>query len=120
MATITKPAAPGWKGVSARYRKVKSRFPNPFTLQTQTQIWSGEQWVFDLTLPPMSQATAAAWMAFLHELARDNDNFSLVCANYVPAGVTSPRLVRLVGNEAAWDINDAMMFGISFTVEDDI
>ena len=119
MATITKPSSPGWKAVNARYRKVKRTFPNPYTLQKKTQMWSGESWSFDLTLPPMTETQAASWLTFLHELVRDNDNFSLVCSSYVPAGVSSPRLVRFVGNVTQWSIDDAMMFGMTFVVEDD-
>lgn len=120
MATIVKPASPGWQKVIARYHKVKARYVSPFSLQAQTQLYSGELWGFDLFLPPMTLTQSGAWKTFLHELARDNDNFSFVCANYVPTGVTSPILVRLVGGDVSWDIDEIMFFGMSFSVEADI
>lgn len=119
MATITKPSTPSWNRVVSHFRKVTSRHTSPFSLSTQTQLYSGEAWQFDLFLPSMKQTQAAAWLAFLHELARDNDNFSFACPLYVPAGVSSPRLVRLVSPNISWDINEAMLYGINFSVEDD-
>ena len=41
---------------------------SPFTLQAQTYQWPGEQWLVDVTLPPMDQATAEAWVTFLISL----------------------------------------------------
>lgn len=120
MATISKPSTPGWQRVIARYHKVKSRYVSPYSLQAQTQLFSGDQWSFDLFLPPLTLSQAGAWKSFLHELARDNDNFSFVCANYVPAGVSSPMLVRLTGSDVSWDIDEMMFFGLNFSVEADI
>lgn len=41
---------------------------SPFTLQAQTYEWPGEEWQVDVALPPMSQATAEAWVNFLVSL----------------------------------------------------
>ena len=120
MATLTKPAAPGWATVRARYQRAKARSVSPFTFQSQTYLHAGERWVFELSLPPLrTTATALAWMAFLRDLAKNNDTFQLVVTNYVPTGVSSPMTVRLAGdgNEASWDIGTAKTFGFSFTVE---
>lgn len=120
MATITKPSSPGWSRVVSHYHKVTARYQSPFTLQAQTQLYSGEQWSFDLSLPSMNATDAAAWLTFLHELARDNDNFSLVVTGYVPSGVSSPMLVRLILPTVTWDIDETMRYGITFSVEQDI
>ena len=119
MATISKPSSPGWRSVIPHYHKVKSRFVSPFSLESQTQVFAGEQWSFDLELPPMKIADAADWLTFLHELARDDDNFSLVITNYVPSAVSSPMLVRLIGGDVQWDINEIKFYGLSFAVEED-
>jgi len=120
MATITKPTAPGWQSVKAHYQRAKARNVSPFTFQAQTYIHQGERWVFELTLPPLrTTATALSWMAFLRDLAKGDNTFSLAVANYVPSDVTSPMTVRLAdaGNAVSWDIDTAKFFGFSFTVE---
>lgn len=120
MATLTKPSAPGWQSVKAHYQRAKARNVSPFTFQAQTYIHPGERWVFELTLPPLrTTATALSWMAFLRDLAKNNDTFELVVTNYVPTGVSSPMTVRLAdaGNAVSWGINTAKFYGFSFTVE---
>lgn len=119
MATIVKPSSPGWQRVVPRYRKVKSRHVSPFSLQAQTQIWDGAAWQFDLYLPPMTATEAADWLTFVYNLARNNDNFSLVVTGYVPAAVSSPMLVRLIGSQVSWDISEIKRYGLSFSVEED-
>lgn len=122
MATLTKPASPGWRSVTPHFKKVKARNTSPFTLQSQTYLYAGEQWSFDLSLPSMSTAQAGAWLTFLHQLAKSNDTFELVVTGYVPTGVTSPMTVELAGNgsECSWDIDVAKRFGLSFTVQQKI
>jgi len=119
MATLTKPTAPGWRSVTARFVKAKARSVSPFTFQEQTYLWAGERWAFDLELPSMSASRAADWLTFLHQLAKSNDTFSLSVTGYVPTGVTSPMTVRLAGagNECSWSIDTAKRFGLSFSVE---
>lgn len=120
MATITKPASPGWRSIRARYVKAKARNVSPFTFQSQTYVHSGERWEFDLIIPPVkTTATALAWMAFLRDLAKADNTFSLVVTNYVPSDVASPMTVRLAGagNEVAWDVDTAKLYGFAFTVE---
>jgi len=41
---------------------------NPFTLQTQRQVWPGQGWRAHVTLPPMRVHVAAAWVAWLMSL----------------------------------------------------
>lgn len=118
MATLTKPSAPGWQRVVAHYHKVKSRHESPFSLLAQTQIFSGEKWQFDLTLPPLTEAQAGAWLTFVYGLAKADDNFSFVCTDYVPSAVSSPMSVRLIGGDCSWDINEMMFYGMAFSVEE--
>jgi len=117
MATLTKPSAPGWRSVKPKFTKAKARNTSPFTFQSQTYLHAGSKWTFDLELPSMSTAQALTWMTFLRNLCANDDTFALAVTNYVPADVSSPMTVRLVGNEINWDIDCAKRFGISFTVE---
>lgn len=120
MATLTKPAAPGWRTVTPVYRRAKATIESPFTFQKQVHLHPGEQWKFTLELPPIKdETTALAWCAFLHSLAKNDDTFALAVAGYVPASVASPMTVRLAddGNEATWTVGNARVFGLSFTVE---
>lgn len=119
MATIVKPSTPGWARVIPHYSKVSARYKSPFSLQGQTQLFSGEQWTFDLFLPPLTEAQSADWLDFLHELARDNDSFSLAITNYVPSAVSSPMLVRLIDTTVSWNIDVMKFYGINFSVEED-
>ena len=119
MATITKPSTPGYKVVTAVYRKVKARHVSPFSLVSQTYIWSGEIWIFTIEMPPMKEATAAAWKVFLHELARDEDTWSQDMSDYLPSGVTGTRTLRLVG-DPAWIVGDGNLHAVTFTAEDSL
>lgn len=120
MANLTKPTSLHWKTVRPRYVKVKARSTSPFTFQSQTYIHPGERWEFDLVCAPLKTTTdALACMAFLRDLAKGDDTFSLDVTGYVPSDVTSPMTVRLAGNgnEASWDIDTAKIYGFSLTVE---
>lgn len=120
MATLTKPSSPGWQRVVPHYRKVKSRHTSPFSLQAQTQLFSGDSWSFDLYLPPMTATEAADWLTFVYTLAKNNDNFNLVVTGYVPTAISSPMAVRLIGSNVSWDISEIKRYGLSFSVEQDI
>lgn len=126
MAAITKPSAPGWSSVAPRYHKVKPRNVSPFTLASQAYVWAGENWTFTFSLPPLKDPTAAlAWITFLRDLAKDNNYFVCNVAPYTPAdvGTTSGSArnlnLRLTSPDATWDVNTAMLFGITFEAEID-
>lgn len=118
MAEITKPSSPGWQRVSAQYRKAKSRHVSPFSLTSQTYVWSGSLWTFTFHLPPMKTAQAADWLAFLKDLVDGDNYFSCNVSLYVPSGVTSPMNLRLADNVIDWDVDRAKLFGITFTAEE--
>lgn len=120
MSLLTKPTSLHWKTVRARFVKAKARSVSPFTYQSQTYIHAGERWEFDITCAPLkTTADALACMAFLRDLAKGDNTFSLAVTGYVPSDVTSPMTVRLSGNgnEASWDIDTAKIYGFSLTVE---
>jgi len=50
---------------------------SPFTGQQQVYQWPGENWSVDVSLPPMDQATAEAWVNFLVSLRGQLGTFYL-------------------------------------------
>src|SRR5206468_10963905 len=63
---IPMPAAPAPRSVSFAANDSVGQTQSPFTLQTQVQAWPGaDWWEADVSLPPMSRANAADWIAWL-------------------------------------------------------
>jgi hypothetical protein len=61
---------------------------SPFTLQQETYQWPGEEWLVDVSLPPMAQATAEAWINFLVSLRGQLGTFYLADPTHTaPNGV---------------------------------
>lgn len=50
---------------------------SPYTGTQQAQIWPGQWWEADITLPPMNRAEAAPWMAFFGKLNGVEGSFYL-------------------------------------------
>jgi hypothetical protein len=126
MSAITKPSAPGWANVTARYHKVKARNVSPFSGVSQAYVWSGENWSFTFTLPPLKDPTVAlSWITFLYDLAKADNYFVCNVAPYTPAAVGTVSgaarnvNLRLTSPDASWDVNTAKMFGITFEAEID-
>jgi hypothetical protein len=63
------PATPGPASAEIGMSDAVAVVTSPFTRQEQTQQWSGgDFWDATVTLPPMTNAKAAAWRAFLADL----------------------------------------------------
>lgn len=65
---ISIPSTPSFTKINFIASNVIGLSKSPFTLQQQTYQWPGEQWLVDVNLPPMNQATAEAWVTFLVSL----------------------------------------------------
>ena len=66
---VALPAAPALRAVQFDLMDAVSIVASPFTGQTQSQSWPGaDMWSAQLTLPPMPQATAKLWIAFLMQM----------------------------------------------------
>ena len=50
---------------------------SPFTGQSQTYVWPGQLWQAKVSLPPMNDATAGAWVAWLLSLNGQEGTFYL-------------------------------------------
>jgi hypothetical protein len=65
---LSLPPTPGWVKVNLVASNVVGLSISPFTLQAQTYQWPGEGWSASVSLPPMTQSTAEAWVTFLVSL----------------------------------------------------
>lgn len=66
---VTIPASAKMAAISFVMSDTVAAVGSPFTLQEQTQYWTGgDRWSGRLTLPPMKGPDAAPWKAFLAEL----------------------------------------------------
>ena len=63
---------------------------SPFTLQSQTYQWPGEEWQVEVSLPPMDQATAEDWVNFLVSLRGQVGTFHIGDPTHTaPTGVAT-------------------------------
>ena len=66
---VAMPASPGLRSVQFDFSDAVGVVPSPFTGQIQTQQWPGADMLRGtMTLPPLTQAQADEWIAFLMEL----------------------------------------------------
>lgn len=65
---LSLPSTPSWMKVNFTANNIVGVTRSPFTGQQQTYQWPGENWSVDVSLPPMDQATAEAWVTFLISL----------------------------------------------------
>jgi hypothetical protein len=62
------PASPGIRAVVITQMSTVGMSVSPFTAQQQVQEWSGQMWKAQVTLPRMTRAQAANWIATLVSL----------------------------------------------------
>lgn len=62
------PASPGFVSCTISQNSTVGLSASPFTGKQQTQEWSGQWWDAQVSLPPMTRAQAANWIAFLISL----------------------------------------------------
>lgn len=72
---VTPPSTPKPSRVEWSQRVVTSVSQSPFTLQTQTQEWSGDGWIVDVSFDPLTRVEAAPWIAFLASLRGPKGTF---------------------------------------------
>ena len=71
------PSSPGFQNVVFSAKNVVSMVESPFTLARQVYKWPGERWEAEVTLPPLTQAQAAQWKAWLVALEGVRGTFKL-------------------------------------------
>jgi hypothetical protein len=62
------PALPGFSAVTITQNSTVGMSASPFTGQQQTQEWSNQWWNAQVSMPRMTRASAANWIAFLVSL----------------------------------------------------
>ena len=65
---LTPPAVLGPQDFTLTELNVVGETESPFTLNQQLQQWPGQEWLLELTLPPMLYAQAEQWISFLGAL----------------------------------------------------
>lgn len=75
---VALPTFPGARSIEFHAKEAVGTVVSPFTGQVQTQQWPGaEMWSGTLTMPPLEQALADNWIAFLMELRGMTNAFQL-------------------------------------------
>jgi len=80
----------GWMKANFFASNVVGLSKSPFTLQQEVYQWPGEEWLVDVSLPPMAQATAEAWVNFLVSLRGQVGTFYIGDQSHTaPTGVAT-------------------------------
>ena len=93
---VTLPTSPAPRAITIRPRSVVGVDASPFSLSAQSYAWSGQLWMADVQLPPMTRANAEAWLGKLVSLNGAEGSFLLGdTANLTPRGIgTGTPLVK--------------------------
>ena len=115
MATITKPASPGFSQIKAVYRRSTAMSMSPYNGTQQVYAWPGKLKIVQFSLPPMTQVQADDWTEFLDDLNGYENTFNVDLSDAYPheTGITSVAM-RLSSPEQSWDVNTAMHYGLTF------
>lgn len=119
MAKITKPAIPGWRRVEPSYRRAVARHTSPYTYTSQAQVWSGEDYGFRFTFPPMKQTNGLLTIKFLRDLQNGDNYWEEDVTRYVSADVSNKAAMplRVVPGSVSVDIDEGLIYRISFDAE---
>lgn len=108
------PAAPqSMEGIAVDPVSVST---SPFTGAQQVQIWAPGWQEISVSMPPMKQSDAIAWVAFLVALKgvagvfQFGSTFAAAYAETVPSGT----YWRLKSNIRKWSVSQARTYGIQF------
>jgi hypothetical protein len=100
-AAKTMPALPGFANITITQNSTVGLSVSPFTGQQQTQEWSGQWWYAQVTMPLMTRAQAANWVAFLVSLRGIVGTFMLrdpACKTPRGAALTTGATPLIAGN----------------------
>lgn len=96
---------------------------SPFTGQQQVQDWNANYMKASVSLPPLTDAQAQDWIAFLVALkgVKNVFQFGSAFAAAYPASLKtgsplSQRYWRLESNERKWSISEARVYGVQFNI----
>ena len=123
---VTMPATPAPKSVEFSDGWVVGAATNPFTQQQQIQDWNANWMEATVTLPPMSESDAQAWVTFLRSCRGSACVFALPTAgspsfaSLVPSGAVPGGYWCLKANQNKWSVNDGVIYGFSFPIREAI
>tara|TARA_R110000824_G_scaffold82503_3_gene206806 strand:+ start:9154 stop:9759 length:606 start_codon:yes stop_codon:yes gene_type:complete len=75
MTTYSMPSAPGFSSASFGLRSNTQTFTSPLTGKLQVIELTGARWYASYTLPPLTEAEAGEWIAFLTKLRGQANSF---------------------------------------------
>lgn len=115
---LTIPSSPAAKSIKWRRKSIVGVATSPFTGQQQVYAHAGKWWEADVTLPPMTATQAKDWIAFLYGLngMEGTFNWTPPDTGWTGSGVTQPTGPwRMLTNELAFEVGEAMVYGFTFT-----
>lgn len=112
---LSLPSSPTSRIITVRKRSAVGMASSPFTYQSQAYVWSGQMWMADITLPPMTRAQAEPWVAALSSLNGREGSFLLGdTANLLPRGTaTGTPLVKGAGQAGKTLLTDGWTAGVT-------
>jgi len=113
---LTLPTSPLSRTITIRKLSATGMVQSPFGYNSQVQVWGGQQWQADITLPPMPRrADAEAWIAALVGLNGQEGNFLLGdTANPTARGAASGTPLVNGGSQTGYDlVTDGWTHGIT-------
>ena len=115
MATITKPASPGYRAVKAIRRTSTKLAMSPYNFTQQVYSYAGKLKVVEFTLPPLTSAQATNWCGFLDDLNGFENTWNEDLSTLYPdeSGLSSVAM-RLVNPDVEYSVDTAMHFSLSF------
>lgn len=120
----TGPAAPA--SFEFSWNALAAANTNPFTGQQQVQDWQAHFMEVSVSLPPMYQSGAQAWLTFLEALdgVANVFQFSTALCTAYPAELTSdgstPRYWCLKSNRQQWAVKRGSIYSITFEIREAI
>jgi len=120
---VTMPSSPAPKSIEFADNFLVAASTNPFSGQQQIQDWQSEYLEARVTLPPMAEADALAWVAFLRACRGQACVFQIsntAFAARIPSGAVPGTYWCLKTNQNKWSITDGIIYGFQFEMREAI
>lgn len=120
---VAMPSAPAPKTIEFADNFNVAVSTNPFTGQQQIQDWQSEYMEARVTLPPMAETDAQAWVTFFRACRGQAGVFQLAnttFAGLVPSGAVPGTYWCLKTNQSKWSISDGVIYGFQFEIREAI
>ena len=114
------PVTPSAKSIEFTSQSLVGTVVSPFTGQQQTQDWNARWLEASITMPPMPESVAQAWVAFLISCRGQANVFAFPpsLAALIPPGSVPGGYWRLKANSVKWSISDGIFYGMQFEVKE--